>query len=166
MWEWRNELSFNPMCYFKLLITLYLLSFSWALLPIKIWALKKKVWGISIGKDEAMQGTWQQCLAIWHRIWCLSGFLILHCLLWSATKGDCDKFGGFGCSSCLNLQISQSAAHNGKVPFIHMRFNFTLSYITLSPRGRTSHSILHSEPDGASYAPKQLNSILFFFFPL
>lgn len=27
-------------------------------------------------------------------------------------KGDCYKFGGFGCSSCLNLQISQSAAHN------------------------------------------------------
>lgn len=48
-----------------------------------------------------------------------------------------------------------------KVPFIHMQFNFTLSYITLSPRGRTSHSILHSEPDRASYAPKQLNSFLF-----
>lgn len=48
-----------------------------------------------------------------------------------------------------------------KVPFIHMQFNFTLSYITLSPRGRTSHSILHSEPDRASYAPEQLNSFLF-----
>lgn len=48
-----------------------------------------------------------------------------------------------------------------KVPFIHMQFNFTLSYITLSPRGRTSHSILHSEPGRASYAPKQLNSFLF-----
>lgn len=48
-----------------------------------------------------------------------------------------------------------------KVPFIHMQFNFTLSYITLSPRGRTSHSILHSEPDRASYAPKQLTSFLF-----
>lgn len=48
-----------------------------------------------------------------------------------------------------------------KVPFIHMQFNFTLSYITLSPRGRTSHSRLHSEPDRASYAPKQLNSFLF-----
>lgn len=48
-----------------------------------------------------------------------------------------------------------------KVPFIHMQFNFTLSYITLSPRGRTSHSILLSEPDRASYAPKQLNSFLF-----
>lgn len=48
-----------------------------------------------------------------------------------------------------------------KVSFIHMQFNFTLSYITLSPRGRTSHSILHSEPDRASYAPKQLNSFPF-----
>lgn len=27
-------------------------------------------------------------------------------------KGDCYKFGGFGCSSCLNFQISESAAHN------------------------------------------------------
>lgn len=34
-------------------------------------------------------------------------------------KGDCYKFGGFGCSSCLNLQISQSAAHNeGSLLFV------------------------------------------------
>lgn len=60
-------------------------------------------------------------------------------------KRDCYKFGGFGCSSCLNLQISQSAAHNEGSPFIRVQFNFTLSYITLSPRGRISHPILHLE---------------------
>lgn len=47
-----------------------------------------------------------------------------------------------------------------RAPFIRVQFNFTLSYITLSPRGRISHPILHL--GRASYAPKQLN----FFFPL
>lgn len=32
-----------------------------------------------------------------------------------------------------------------RVPFIRVQFNFTLSYITLSPRGRISHPILHLE---------------------
>lgn len=45
-----------------------------------------------------------------------------------------------------------------KAPFIHVRFNFTLSYITLSPRGRVSHPILHL--GRAKYAPKQLNPFL------
>lgn len=45
-------------------------------------------------------------------------------------------------------------------PFIRVQFNFTLSYITLSPRGRISHPILHL--GRASYAPKQLNSFFFF----
>lgn len=77
-------------------------------------------------------------------------------------KGDCYKFGGFGCSSCLNFQISQSAAHNEGCPFIRVQFNFTVSYITLSPRGRISHPILHSGR-ASSAPPKQLNLALVLF---
>ena len=43
-------------------------------------------------------------------------------------------------------------AHN-EGSFIHVQFNFTLSYITLSLRGRVSHPILHL--GRVKYAPKQ-----------
>lgn len=48
-------------------------------------------------------------------------------------------------------------------PFIHTQFNFTLSYITLSPRGRISYPILHL--GRASYAP-QTTQLVFSSFSL
>ena len=53
-----------------------------------------------------------------------------------------------------------------RVSFIRVQFNFTLSYITLSPRGRISHPILHfeSESELCPQTTQLVSSSSFFFY--
>ena len=58
-----------------------------------------------------------------------------------------------------------------RVSFIRVQFNFTLSYITLSPRGRISHPILHFEseselcPQTTQLVSSSSSSFFFFLSP-
>ena len=113
--------------------------------------------GVPRGCSEATQDAWKQLLCVWQSD---TGF--------GASPAFWYYIVCFGARQRRLLQVWRLwmfqlsefpdklvGGTQWRAAFIWVQFNFTLSYITLSPRGKISHPILHL--GRVSNAPKQFN---------
>lgn len=124
--------------------------------------------GVMQGRSEAMQDARRQLLCVWQSD---TGFGASPAFWYYIVCSGATQRGLLQVWRLWMFQLSEFpdklvSGTQWRVSFIRVQFNFTLSYITLSPRGRISHPILHFESE-SELCPQttQLVSSSFSFFP-